>query len=83
MVPNYVHLAGDHLRGAEHYYNFSTLHGTTVKMTREVNTETSEKWRRGWGSNPRGANAPNRFRVGAVMTTSVPLQEAINNLEFG
>ena len=34
------------------------------------------KWRRGWGSNPRGANAPNRFRVGAVMTTSVPLQKA-------
>lgn len=31
-------------------------------------------WRRGRDSNPRGSKLPIRFRVGAVMTTSVPLQ---------
>ena len=30
-------------------------------------------WRRRWDSNPRGACAPNGFRVRAVMSTSVPL----------
>ena len=35
-------------------------------------------WRRGWDSNPRGAYAPNGFRIRAVMATSVPLQ-AIGN----
>ena len=29
-------------------------------------------WRKEWDSNPRGACAPSRFRIGAVMTTSVP-----------
>ena len=36
-------------------------------------------WRRGWDSNPRGACAPSRFRVGAVMTASVPLLKSVRH----
>ncbi len=39
--------------------------------------KASLMWRRGRDSNPRGALTPIRFRVDAVMATSVPLQWTI------
>src|SRR3989338_9613417 len=38
----------------------------------------SEFWRKGWDSNPRWAFAHSRFRVGAVMTASVPFQCSVS-----
>ncbi len=44
------------------------------RAVREMAIFDARKWRRGWDSNPRGTDAPNRFRVGAVVAASVPLR---------
>ena len=46
-----------------------------IWRTDQINAESPglTVWRRRWDSNPRGACAPNGFRVRAVMSTSVPL----------
>ena len=53
---------------------FSSSKNNYLLLLRVFLTRRRRRWRRGWDSNPRGAYAPNRFRVCAGMTASVPLR---------